>query len=117
MRRLKRDRLLHSILSRNGQALHVIFARLKREVSRIRNASEKPNGLGRVSRASLCRPLGILTSLQITLFHNLVISSNDLEYWTPDRLIQAVVGIWFAASHQPWIVGRQNLVYLSLEYC
>ncbi|KAL8719998.1 MAG: hypothetical protein Q9225_003068 [Loekoesia sp. 1 TL-2023] len=88
--------LLHSFLSKNGRALHFIFTRLKREIRRIREATEKPSELEKV-----------------TLLYNLVASSVDLEYWTPDRLIQAVVGIWFAASHQPWI----NLHFVILELC
>jgi hypothetical protein len=27
------------------------------------------------------------------------------EYWTTDIAAQALLGIWFAASHQPWMVS------------
>lgn len=55
----------------------------------------------------------LLSNLQMTLLHNLIASSRESSYWTPDRLIQAIIGIWFAASHQPWI----NLHFMFLELC
>lgn len=30
--------------------------------------------------------------------------SEGNTYWTPEVLAQALLGIWFAASHQPWMV-------------
>ena len=30
--------------------------------------------------------------------------SEGNAYWTPEVLAQALLGIWFAASHQPWMV-------------
>ena len=30
--------------------------------------------------------------------------SKDSNFWTPLAVIQGLLGIWFAASHQPWIV-------------
>lgn len=71
----------------------------------------------------------LLTSSQITLLHNLIELSKDSDYWTAETLIQAVVGMWFAASHQPWVVifpGKQSwwmltrlqyLHFLALELC
>ena len=32
-------------------------------------------------------------------------ASLESNYWTPIAVAQALLGIWFAASHQPWIVG------------
>lgn len=43
-------------------------------------------------------------------------SSKDSQYWTDDTLIQAVIGIWFAASHQPWVVRRPCNSKLSFSY-
>lgn len=37
----------------------------------------------------------------------------DPEYWTPPMLAQAILGIWFAASHQPWM----NLHFIFLTLC
>ena len=57
-------------------------------------------------------------------------ASTDSKYWTHSLIIQAILGIWFAASHQPWIVGliesygnvllltfHQNLHFVFLELC
>ncbi|MCJ1349613.1 hypothetical protein MMC31_007854 [Peltigera leucophlebia] len=49
----------------------------------------------------------------MTLFNNTIESSKESHYWTDNALIQAVIGIWFAASHQPWI----NLHFVFLELC
>lgn len=35
------------------------------------------------------------------------------DYWTPEVLSQALMGMWFAASHQPWM----NLDFMILELC
>lgn len=35
------------------------------------------------------------------------------DYWTPRVLAQALIGILFAASHQPWM----NLNFVILELC
>ena len=32
-------------------------------------------------------------------------SADNSKYWTDEILFQAMLGIWFAAAHQPWIVG------------
>lgn len=36
---------------------------------------------------------------------------QNSQYWTPDVLSQSMLGIWFAASHQPWM----NLDFVLLE--
>ena len=49
----------------------------------------------------------------MTLLQNMVDASKESDYWTPNALIQAIVGIWFAASHQPWIVSDIQLTELQ----
>ena len=56
-------------------------------------------------------------------------ASTESSYWTHTLVIQATLGIWFAASHQPWIVrshqsivlsatdGEKNLHFVFLELC
>lgn len=41
------------------------------------------------------------------------LSEDRRDYWTPPVLAQALLGIWFAASHQPWM----NLDFVVLELC
>lgn len=47
----------------------------------------------------------------------MIVASAESSYWTHTALIQAIIGIWFAASHQPWIVGpfsNPGIAILSL---
>lgn len=39
--------------------------------------------------------------------------TSGSDSWTPDVLAQSLLGIWFVASHQPWM----NLDFLVLELC
>ncbi|KAL8959281.1 MAG: hypothetical protein Q9183_005662, partial [Haloplaca sp. 2 TL-2023] len=44
------------------------------------------------------------TLQSVTLLQNMIEASEESNYWTPEVLSQALLGYWFAASHQPWIV-------------
>lgn len=50
---------------------------------------------------------------ELSLLHHMVDSSRDSAYWTTNVLIQALVGLWIAAGHQPWI----NLHFAICELC
>jgi hypothetical protein len=41
------------------------------------------------------------------------LTEGTRDYWTPPILAQSLLGIWFAASHQPWM----NLDFVMLELC
>jgi ABC-type transport system involved in cytochrome bd biosynthesis fused ATPase/permease subunit len=41
------------------------------------------------------------------------LSEPNRDYWQPAVLAQALMGIWFAASHQPWV----NLHVMLLALC
>lgn len=41
------------------------------------------------------------------------LSAADRSYWTPERLSQSILGLWLAASHQPWV----NLHAILVELC
>ncbi|KAM0794861.1 hypothetical protein BDR22DRAFT_894747 [Usnea florida] len=43
----------------------------------------------------------------------MIVASADSSYWTTATVIEATMGIRFAASHQPWI----NLHFVFLELC
>lgn len=45
--------------------------------------------------------------LQLATEHN----AQNSVYWTYDVMSQSLLGIWFAASHQPWM----NLDFILLE--
>lgn len=86
---------IYRYLTNNGKALQGIFERL-------RKAIDNPNGWQEDDRLK-----------SLTLLYHLIDQTRNSDYWTTDLLIQAVVGIWFAASHQPWI----NLHFVMLELC
>lgn len=45
--------------------------------------------------------------------HNMTTMTETSDYWNPELLSQSLLGIWFAASHQPWM----NLHFVILELC
>lgn len=45
--------------------------------------------------------------------HNMTELTDASDYWNPELLSQSLLGIWFAASHQPWM----NLHFVILELC
>lgn len=45
--------------------------------------------------------------------HNMTELADTSDYWDPELLSQSLLGIWFAASHQPWM----NLHFIILELC
>ncbi|KZZ88360.1 cytochrome P450 [Moelleriella libera RCEF 2490] len=45
--------------------------------------------------------------------HNMIEMTKESGYWTPELLSQSLLGIWFAASHQPWL----NLHFVIVELC
>lgn len=51
--------------------------------------------------------------LQLTIMHNMTEMTATSDYWNPELLSQSLLGIWFAASHQPWM----NLHFVILELC
>lgn len=51
--------------------------------------------------------------LQFTIMHNMTAMTETSDYWNPELLSQSLLGIWLAASHQPWM----NLHFIILELC
>jgi cytochrome P450 len=41
------------------------------------------------------------------------LAESNQDYWTPQVISQSMLGIWFAASHQPWM----NLDFVLPELC
>ena len=99
----------HSFITKRGKALHTIFRYLNDAIDLKQNGWHEKEDLKSVSHVYILSRQGTtrLIQSQITLLRNMIQASKDSEYWTPNTLIQAIVGIWFAASHQPWIVSSQ----------
>ncbi|KAL4976056.1 cytochrome P450 [Aspergillus desertorum] len=89
--------LVHAIITRRGKAMHLIQDTLTDLMaSHFENWSEPPE-----------------TKKLTLLYHLFELSEPKRSYWTPETLSQSVLGLWLAASHQPWV----NLHAILLELC
>ena len=86
---------LYRLITWNGRSIRTIFDRLRKIIDDEDTWTEDEH------------------LRNLTLLQNLKSASTSSSYWTTDLLIQAVLGIWFAASHQPWM----NLHFVILELC
>ncbi|KAK8010137.1 cytochrome P450 [Apiospora arundinis] len=88
--------LVHSVLTRRGKAMRIIQ-----------------------SKTFDCMGPGRLTwqepeqTKSLTIMNTLVELTEGSDYWDAELLSQSLLGIWFAASHQPWM----NLHFVLLELC
>lgn len=89
-------RSTYNLITKRGRSLDVLLSRLLKAVAPDQDAWGEDDHLK-----------------SITLLHNMAEASEESSYWTPIAVIQALLGIWFAASHQPWI----NLHFVFLELC
>ncbi|OJJ98503.1 hypothetical protein ASPACDRAFT_62008 [Aspergillus aculeatus ATCC 16872] len=91
--------MAHAVLTRRGYAMHKVQDRLLREIARIQAANEgQPGGD------------------KSTILNQMIsLSATEREYWTPLLLSQTVLGLWLAASHQPWVYLNTLLVELCLR--
>jgi cytochrome P450 len=80
----------------SGHALRVLFDRMSKAIDDPDNGWQEDDGRKR-----------------LTLLNTMIQHTRDSDYWTTNLIVQAMVGIWFAASHQPWI----NLHFVLLELC
>ncbi|KAL9074039.1 MAG: hypothetical protein Q9157_004529 [Trypethelium eluteriae] len=87
---------VYKLVTRDGQALHTLFRHMSPIIQSAGDSWDEKEPFK-----------------SITLLYNMIKLSEGSTYWTPDVLMQAVVGIWFAASHQPWV----NLHCVFLELC
>ncbi|CRG90582.1 7-alpha-hydroxycholest-4-en-3-one 12-alpha-hydroxylase [Talaromyces islandicus] len=80
---------VHILITRNGRAMHFLQSRFKKMISD--NDGDMNN----------------------TILHDMVQLTHEQnsQYWTVHVISQSLLGIWFAASHQPWM----NLDFVLLE--
>ncbi|KAI9924226.1 hypothetical protein MW887_007176 [Aspergillus wentii] len=89
--------LVHSIITRRGRAMHLIQNRLMDIMGPDRQDWDELENLK-----------------QYTIAHNMAeLTESTRDYWTPEVLSQSLLGIWFAASHQPWMTA----CFVLLELC
>ncbi|KAI9660584.1 MAG: hypothetical protein M1821_009936 [Bathelium mastoideum] len=88
---------VYSLVTHDGRATKTLFNHLHQALASKDQADEASQG----------------ELEQLTMFSNMFQASKESRYWSASLLIQATLGIWFAASHQPWI----NLHFVFLELC
>ncbi|KAI9690295.1 MAG: hypothetical protein M1822_009256 [Bathelium mastoideum] len=92
-----KNRYVYSLVTHDGRATKTLFNHLHQALA----SKDQPE---EASQGEL---------EQLTMFSNMFQASKESRYWSASLLIQATLGIWFAASHQPWI----NLHFVFLELC
>jgi hypothetical protein len=79
-----------------------------------RHTWDEPEEVKQVRFYCSLRLVVSLTTAQLTVIHNMTTLSDDSNYWDgPAMKAQNLLGVWFAASHQPWM----NLHFILLELC
>ena len=86
---------VYKYMTNSGHALNIIYTRLNSIMSNPQNWDEDEKLKG------------------LTMLYHFIENTRESTYWTPGLLIQAITGIWFAASHQPFM----NLHFVMLELC
>ena len=88
---------VHKILTHGGKTQELILNRLVETMG---------TGFSSWDNKSSLKPL--------TLLYNMVQMTRDSDYWQgPEHLAQSLLGIWFAAAHQPWM----NLDFVIISLC
>lgn len=68
---------------------------------------------GEITESILQTLYTIADSRQLTIAHNMTEMTDGSDYWDPELLSQSLLGIWFAAAHQPWMFLDFILLELS----
>ncbi|KAF2704077.1 putative cytochrome P450 [Pleomassaria siparia CBS 279.74] len=87
---------MHAVITSRGEAMHKIQARLRDIMGTGRKTWTEPE-----------------KTKTLTIAHNMTQMTDDSDYWDPELLSQSLLGIWFAAAHQPWMF----LDFVLLELC
>ncbi|KAH8889144.1 cytochrome P450 [Thozetella sp. PMI_491] len=88
--------VVHAILTNRGKAMRHIQDRLYDCLGPGRSTWNEPE-----------------ETKHLIILHNMAELTNDSDYWNPELLSQSLLGIWFAAAHQPWM----NLNFILIELC
>ncbi|KAH8700861.1 putative cytochrome P450 [Talaromyces proteolyticus] len=89
--------LVHNIMTRGGREMHKIQNYLMPIIDQGVDSWDEPKGIK-----------------ESTIFYDLIEQSlPNRDYWSPFTLSQSILGLWLAASHQPWV----NLYHIMYELC
>ncbi|PVH92176.1 cytochrome P450 [Periconia macrospinosa] len=90
-------RYVHGLITKQGDAQTIILKRLAHIMGAGRDAWDEDPAIR-----------------ELTFAWNIASIGLDSEYWNgPEHLAQTLLGVWFAAAHQPWM----NLDFLLLQLC
>jgi len=88
--------IVHAVITNRGAAMRTILDRLEISIKE-KDIWDEPEN-----------------TKNLTIMHNMIeLTDEKRDYWTPDTLAQSLLGMWFAAAHQPWM----NLDFVVLELC
>ncbi|KAI0410415.1 putative cytochrome P450 [Xylaria grammica] len=87
---------IHDFITKGGKAMRIIQSRLLEHLETHHSTWVEPKN-----------------TKQLTILYNMADIARTSDYWNPSLLAQSLLGIWFAASHQPWM----NLHFIILEMC
>ncbi|OAQ76401.1 cytochrome P450 [Purpureocillium lilacinum] len=88
--------VVHALLTKRGEAMNLIQGRLFEYMGPGRSTWDEPD-----------------QTKYLTIMHNMTELTESSDYWNPELLSQSLLGIWFAAAHQPWM----NLHFIMIELC
>ncbi|EED20038.1 cytochrome P450, putative [Talaromyces stipitatus ATCC 10500] len=89
--------LVHNIMTRGGREMRKIQSYLMPIIDQGVDSWDEAKGIK-----------------ESTVFYDLIEQSHpNRDYWTPFTLSQSILGLWLAASHQPWV----NLYHILYELC
>ncbi|KAF2963192.1 hypothetical protein GQX73_g10386 [Xylaria multiplex] len=86
--------LVHAIITKRGRSMSVIQSCLFERLNSQPSTWEESGG-----------------TKQQTILYDMANLAKGSDYWNASLLAQSLLGIWFAASHQPWM----NLHFIILE--
>ncbi|KAL1594818.1 hypothetical protein SLS59_008631 [Nothophoma quercina] len=89
--------LVHGVITKGGEAQDIILKRLAHIMGVGRDTWNEDTSLK-----------------ELTFAWNISSLTSESEYWQgPDHCAQTLLGVWFAAAHQPWM----NLDFIMLQLC
>ncbi|KAL2793385.1 cytochrome P450 [Aspergillus keveii] len=95
--------LIHAIITRRGRAMHVAQLQIIKAITDCINS-----GLSSDPASDSHSHSTILQSM-------VTFSRQNSNYWTPFMLSQSILGLWFAASFQPWVTLHTVILELCLR--
>lgn len=111
------NRWVHSALTTGGAAMHTVQRRFNEILGPGRenwNEEEHIKQVRPMASVLLSKTLTFFPFQQRTIINNMYELTQSSKYWnSPEMNSQNMLGVWFAASHQPWSVLTSLLLELA----